>query len=229
MSVPSAPAVPSGRVTRPPGQPGRREHVSGRRPAAPAPPATSSSLCTSALLLLLGIAPAVYAIYLALSNSGGFGANFVDAFNDYRFVPAFEHILEFMAIWLVSQTVFVVGLVLMLHNLAPARRRGLPFPLLHPGGSGGRRERGRVAVHARPDREPVRVRPALVRLRAVRQHDRAGQPSGDLRDHGVLDRRRRMDRRDVRRAQQHSPRADRGCRRSTARTRSKPRCGSSSR
>jgi ABC-type glycerol-3-phosphate transport system permease component len=81
-----------------------------------------------ALLLLLGIAPVIYAIYLALSNSGGPSASFVDAFNDYRFVPAFEHILEFMALWLVSQTFLVVALVLMLHNLA--QRIGAVFRFL---------------------------------------------------------------------------------------------------
>ena len=77
--------------------------------------------------------------------------SFVDAFNDYRFVPAFEHVLEFMVIWLVSQTILVVGLTLMLHNLARTRRRGLPVPLLHPGSSRRRGERDRLAVHARPD------------------------------------------------------------------------------
>jgi multiple sugar transport system permease protein len=81
-----------------------------------------------ALLLLLGIAPVGYAIYLALSGSGGFGANFTAAFNDYRFLPAFAHILEFMAIWLVSQTLLVVGLVLLLHNLA--QRVGAVFRFL---------------------------------------------------------------------------------------------------
>jgi multiple sugar transport system permease protein len=70
------------------------------------------------LLVLLGIVPVVYAIYLALSPpavSGG--PDFISTFNDYRFLPAFEHVVEFMAFWLVSQTVLVVALVLMLHNL----------------------------------------------------------------------------------------------------------------
>jgi multiple sugar transport system permease protein len=72
------------------------------------------------LLLLLGIAPAVYAIYLSLaSNSGGgFASAFHIAFSDYRFWPAFGHVLEFMALWLVSQTLLVVVLVLLLHNMA---------------------------------------------------------------------------------------------------------------
>jgi multiple sugar transport system permease protein len=80
-----------------------------------------------ALLLLLGIAPAVYAIYLAVSG-GKFGSAFDVAFTDYRFWPAFGHILEFMAIWLVSQTLLVVGLVLLLHNMA--QRVGTVFRFL---------------------------------------------------------------------------------------------------
>ena len=127
MSSLPVPAVPSGRTSA------RRGGRAARRREPP--PAGSSRTAGYlfvalyvALLLLLGIAPVVYAIYLALSNSGGFGANFTDAFNDYRFLPAFEHILEFIAIWMVSQTVLVVGLVLVLHNLA--RRVGAVFRFL---------------------------------------------------------------------------------------------------
>ena len=58
----------------------------------------------------------------------GSASAFHVAFTDYRFWPAFEHILEFMAIWLVSQTLFVVGLVLMLHNMA--QRVGAVFRFL---------------------------------------------------------------------------------------------------
>ena len=57
------------------------------------------------LLLLLGIVPVVYAIYLALSQPGANGGpDFIQTFSDYRFVPAFEHVIQFMAFWLVSQT-----------------------------------------------------------------------------------------------------------------------------
>jgi multiple sugar transport system permease protein len=70
------------------------------------------------LLLLLGIVPVVYAIYLALSPpAANGGPDFISTFSDYRFLPAFEHVIQFMAFWLVSQTVLVVALVLMLHNL----------------------------------------------------------------------------------------------------------------
>ncbi len=127
MTVPPAPAVPSGRATA------RRDSRAGR--TRERPPAGASRTAGYffvalyfALLVLLGIAPAAYAIYLALSGATSLGANFSAAVNDYRFLPAFEHILEFMAVWLVSQTLLVIGLVLMLHNLA--QRVGAVFRFL---------------------------------------------------------------------------------------------------
>lgn len=125
MSLPSATAVSGGRVSV-----RRGSRALGReRPAGSS--ATAGYFFVAlyvGLLGLLGVAPVVYAIYLALSNSNGFGSSFVDAFHDYRFVPAFEHILAFMLIWLVSQTILVVGLTLVLHNLA--RRVGAAFRFL---------------------------------------------------------------------------------------------------
>lgn len=127
MDLPSAAAVPSGRTSA---RWGFRAAGADERPL-PGSSRTAGYFFVAlyvGLLLLLGIAPVVYAIYLALSNSRGFGTSFVDAFTDYRFVPAFEHILAFMAIWLVSQTILVVGLTLMLHNLA--QRVGAVFRFL---------------------------------------------------------------------------------------------------
>jgi multiple sugar transport system permease protein len=126
MSLPSAAAVPGERIGR------RGSRAVGRHERPPAGSSRTAGYFFVALyvvlLMLLGIAPVVYAIYLALSNSGGFGTSFVAAFNDYRFVPAFEHVLEFMAFWLISQTILVVGLTLMLHTLA--RRAGAAFRFL---------------------------------------------------------------------------------------------------
>ena len=47
------------------------------------------------LLALFGIAPTVYAIYLSLTKVGGgfaWGSNFSRAYDDFRFLPAFEHV-----------------------------------------------------------------------------------------------------------------------------------------
>jgi multiple sugar transport system permease protein len=117
MTAPAATTVPGERASA------RRGSRIGRtREQAPAGTSRTAGYFFVALyvgmLLLLGIVPVVYAIYLALSRpaaSGGPG--FIDTFSDYRFLPAFRHVIEFMAFWLVSQTILVVGLVLMLHNL----------------------------------------------------------------------------------------------------------------
>src|SRR5581483_11202107 len=127
MTIPSAPALPDGRASA------RRGNWAAERRERPLAGSSRTAgyffvALYFGLLLLLGIAPVVYAIYLALSNSRGFGSAFTGAFNDYRFLPAFEHILEFMGIWLLSQTILVVGLTLMLHNLT--RRVGAVFRFL---------------------------------------------------------------------------------------------------
>jgi multiple sugar transport system permease protein len=71
------------------------------------------------LLLLFGVVPTVYAIWLALTNSSGqlVGlGNFTQVFGDYRFIPAFEHVALYLVIWMVVLVVSVVGLSLMLHG-----------------------------------------------------------------------------------------------------------------
>jgi multiple sugar transport system permease protein len=71
------------------------------------------------LLLLFGVVPTVYAIWLALTNSSGqlVGiGNFTQVFSDYRFIPAFEHVALYLVIWMVVLVISVVGLALMLHG-----------------------------------------------------------------------------------------------------------------
>jgi multiple sugar transport system permease protein len=116
MTAPAATAVPGERASA------RRGRSTRRREQPLAGTSRTAGYFFVALyvgmLLLLGIVPVVYAIYLAVSPpavSGG--PDFFGTFSDYRFLPAFEHVVEFMAFWLISQTVLVVGLVLMLHNL----------------------------------------------------------------------------------------------------------------
>ena len=72
-----------------------------------------------ALLLLFGVVPTVYAVWLALTNSNGqlVGiGNFTQVLSDYRFWPAFENVAIYLAIWMVVLVVAVVGLALMLHG-----------------------------------------------------------------------------------------------------------------
>ena len=120
----------------------RRRRVGGQRDTLPAGTSPTAGYFFVGfyvvLLLALGIAPAVYAIALALSTSGGVGvSHFVDTFNFFEFLPAFEHVAEFEAIWLASQTIFVVLLALMVHTLK--RRVSAAFRLIFylPGAMAG--------------------------------------------------------------------------------------------
>ncbi len=72
------------------------------------------------LLLLFGLGPALYAVYLAFTKAGSFAGfdNFVRVFDDYRFWPAVQHVSAYLVIWLVFQIVFVVLLALIVHNFA---------------------------------------------------------------------------------------------------------------
>ena len=71
------------------------------------------------LLGLFGIAPTAYAIYLSLTKVGGgfaWGSNFSRAFHDFRFLPAFEHVAEYLAIWLIAEATLILVLALLLHS-----------------------------------------------------------------------------------------------------------------
>jgi multiple sugar transport system permease protein len=73
------------------------------------------------LLVVFGIAPTVYALDLAFTNGGGGWVgfhNFVRTYDDFRFVPAFRHVLLYTCVWLGALVVFVVGLALLLHGRA---------------------------------------------------------------------------------------------------------------
>jgi multiple sugar transport system permease protein len=91
-----------------------------------------------ALLLLFGVLPTAYAVYLAFTKAAGrrvsvgpvsFAqwaglSNFFATGRDFRFLPAFEHIGLYLVIWLVVLVVLVLGLALLLHG---GVRRTVPF------------------------------------------------------------------------------------------------------
>jgi multiple sugar transport system permease protein len=92
------------------------------------------------LLVLFGIVPTVYALDLAVTSPTGHFtgfSNFVNTFNDFRFLPAFKHVAEFMAIWLTALIVLVVGLALMLHSLARRVSSAFRFLFYLPGALAG--------------------------------------------------------------------------------------------
>jgi multiple sugar transport system permease protein len=136
MATSSATAVPGERASA---RRGRRASGRSAQPAAGSRTAGYFFVAIYVVLLVaLGIAPTVYAIYLALSVPGGLGfSNFVSTFDFFQFKPAFEHVFEFEGIWLVSQTVLVVSLALMVHSLARRVSSVFRFVFYLPGAMAG--------------------------------------------------------------------------------------------
>jgi multiple sugar transport system permease protein len=92
------------------------------------------------LLAGFGIAPMIYALGLAFTSAnGGFAGfgNFARTFQDYRFVPAFEHIFLYTGVWLGMLIVFVVGLALLLHGRANRVSSAFRFLFYLPGALAG--------------------------------------------------------------------------------------------
>jgi multiple sugar transport system permease protein len=91
-------------------------------------------------LMLFGIAPTIYALELAFTNVDGSWAglhNFVRTYDDFRFVPAFKHILVYTIVWLGALMVFVVGLALLLHGRANRVSATYRFLFYIPGALAG--------------------------------------------------------------------------------------------
>ena len=91
-------------------------------------------------LIAFGIAPTIYALDLAFTNVGGGWVgfhNFVRTYHDYRFVPAFKHILLYTTVWLAALVVLVVGLVLLLHGRVGRTASTFRFLYYIPGALAG--------------------------------------------------------------------------------------------
>ena len=69
------------------------------------------------LLLVFGVLPMVFALYLSFTKSGRFVGldNYVKAVGDFRFLPAVQHVSAFLVIWVVTLTVFATLLALIVH------------------------------------------------------------------------------------------------------------------
>ena len=92
------------------------------------------------ILIAFGIAPTIYALNLAFTKPNGSFAGlhqFIAAYNDYRFLPAFGHILVYSVIWLGLLTVLVVALVLLLHGRAGRVSAAFRFIFYLPGALAG--------------------------------------------------------------------------------------------
>lgn len=112
MAMPTDAAAPPSRKGRPPKSSNERgaESAQGRMGLVFVSP-------YAILLLCFGILPTFYAVYLAFTKRGAFVGfdNFVKVFNDYRFLPALQHVALYLLVWLVSLVVFVVLLAIILH------------------------------------------------------------------------------------------------------------------
>jgi multiple sugar transport system permease protein len=69
------------------------------------------------LLLVFGVLPMVYALYLSFTKRGQFVGldNYVKAVGDFRFLPAVQHVAAFLVIWVVTLTVLATLLALIVH------------------------------------------------------------------------------------------------------------------
>jgi multiple sugar transport system permease protein len=91
-------------------------------------------------LIAFGIAPMIYALRLAFTNvDGGWAGlhNFTRTADDYRFLPAFKHVLVYTSVWLGTLIVFVVGLALLLHGRANRTSSTFRFLFYMPGALAG--------------------------------------------------------------------------------------------
>ena len=133
-------------------------------------------------LIVFGIAPTLYALDLAFTNVKGRWVgfdNFTRTFHDFRFLPAFRHVLVYTCVWLAALMVFVVGLALLLHGRASRASSTFRFLYYLPGALAGSGGGSRVAVHARSDREPGLV-PVAPRARG-QTSSRSQSPPGTCR------------------------------------------------
>jgi multiple sugar transport system permease protein len=91
-------------------------------------------------LIVFGVAPTIYALDLAFTNVGGGWVgfhNFVRTYHDFRFAPAFKHVLVYTCVWLAALMVFVVGLALLLHSRASRVSATYRFLFYIPGALAG--------------------------------------------------------------------------------------------
>jgi multiple sugar transport system permease protein len=91
-------------------------------------------------LIVFGVLPMIYALYLAVTSGSGAWvgiSNFTKTVRDYRFLPAFQHIVLYTSFWLGALIVFVVGLALLLHGRANRVSSTFRFLFYIPGALAG--------------------------------------------------------------------------------------------
>ena len=91
------------------------------------------------LLLVAGVIPMVYGIYISLEErGGGFGFSAYERIiSDFRFVDTFVHILTTLAVWIPIMMVGVVGLALLVYNSPGRYGSSMRFIYYMPGALAG--------------------------------------------------------------------------------------------
>jgi multiple sugar transport system permease protein len=99
------------------------------------------------LLLIAGVIPICYAIYVSLQvtptnlqpNLTGFGGGqaFVTALSDYRFFTTFANIFSVLIIWLPIMIIGIVGLALLVHSSPGRFGNAMRFIYYIPGALAG--------------------------------------------------------------------------------------------
>ncbi len=91
------------------------------------------------LLLVAGVIPVVYGIYISLEEpAGGFGLSAYERIiNDFRFVNTFVHILTTLLVWIPIMMIGVVGLALMVYATPGRYGSGSRFIYYMPGALAG--------------------------------------------------------------------------------------------
>ena len=168
----------------------------------------------TALLLAFGVFPTGYAIYLAFTNSSGQFTGlgqFTKVVGDFRFGPAFDDIGIYLVMWLVLVVVLtVVAAVILRGRVRPGLSSVLRFLFYLPGALAGVASVLVWLFMLYPSVSPVA---GLLRALGLSTFDQVIAPGNlpvILGADRVLDRRRRLDRRHVRRAEQHPRRCARG-------------------
>jgi len=91
------------------------------------------------LLLVAGVIPMVYGIYISLEEpGGGYGFSAYERIvNDFRFWDTFIHILTTLLVWIPLMMVGVVGLALLVYNSPGRYGSGMRFIYFMPGALAG--------------------------------------------------------------------------------------------
>lgn len=123
-----------------------------RRRGAPAPqsrrvargPASYLFIAPYAVLMIVfGVMPAIYALYLSFTARDGSGSfvaleNYTKVIDDFRFMPAVQHVSLYLVFWLFALVILVTFFALVVHGLGSRHlRTGLRAIYYLPGALAG--------------------------------------------------------------------------------------------